>query len=186
MTMRIAIDIRRSVEENAADHFERAKKSKKKLEGARKALALAEQRLAAVHVENIKTTEHTTQPTARKQERKQEWYEKLRWFVSSDGIICIGGRDAGTNELVVKKHAEKGDVVFHTDMAGSPFVVVKAEGKEVPTTTLEEAAQFCASSVRKDIPSYKAMRNRPISRNGSQNFSIAKWMKSSRFSRRAA
>jgi hypothetical protein len=29
-------------------------------------------------------------------------------------------------------------------MAGSPFVVVKAEGKEIPMSTLEEAGQFAA------------------------------------------
>jgi hypothetical protein len=59
--------------------------------------------------------------------------------------LCIGGRDATSNEIIIKKHTEKHDVVFHTDMAGSPFFVVKTEGKKVGKATLEEAAQATAS-----------------------------------------
>jgi predicted ribosome quality control (RQC) complex YloA/Tae2 family protein len=140
--MRIILDTRKTVEQNAAVYFEKAKRAKKKLEGAKKALQISQEKMRS-HAEVV---------VERKQEqrikRKQEWYEKLRWFISSDGFLCIGGRDATTNEMVVKKHTEKGDVVFHTDMAGSPFVVVKAEGKPVPMTTLEEAGQFCAAFSR--------------------------------------
>jgi predicted ribosome quality control (RQC) complex YloA/Tae2 family protein len=135
--MRITLDSRKTVEQNAAIYFEKAKRAKRKLEGARKAISTAQEKLGALaELKAEKQKEH-------KEKRKQEWYEKLHWFTSSDGFLCIGGRDAATNEVVVKKHAEKGDIVFHTDMAGSPFVVVKAEGKEVPMSTLEEAAQFC-------------------------------------------
>lgn len=148
--MRITIDVRKSVEQNAADYFERAKKAKKKAEGARKAVLLAQERLRALDEQHALGVQQAADDavvadTVRraKAARKREWYEKLRWFQSSDGFLCIGGRDASTNELIVKKHAEMGDVVFHTDMAGSPFVVVKAGGKEVPPSTLAEAAQFC-------------------------------------------
>jgi predicted ribosome quality control (RQC) complex YloA/Tae2 family protein len=140
--MRIILDSRKSVEQNAAAYFERAKKAKKKLEGAKKALALAQERIQHQEVMEVK------QERKAKEQRKQEWYEKLRWFISSDGFLCIGGRDAASNELVVKKHAEAGDIIFHTDMAGSPFVIVKAEGKEIPMSTLEEAAQFCVAYSR--------------------------------------
>jgi hypothetical protein len=136
--MRITLDIRKSLEENAAMYFERAKKAKRKLEGAKKALALAQERVAATEAK------HTKEPKETAPKREKAWFEKLRWFVTSDGFLCIGGRDATTNEMVMKKHAAKGDMVFHTDMAGSPFVIVKAEGKEIPEDTLEEAAQFCA------------------------------------------
>jgi len=77
-----------------------------------------------------------------KPKRKQEWYEKFRWFFSSEGFLVIGGRDATTNEIIIKKHTEKGDVVFHTDMAGSPFFVVKKKsaGKDIGEETLREVA----------------------------------------------
>ncbi len=40
------------------------------------------------------------------------------------------------------------DLVFHTDMAGSPFCIVKTGGKEVGRATKEEAAIFTASYSR--------------------------------------
>jgi predicted ribosome quality control (RQC) complex YloA/Tae2 family protein len=140
--MRIIIDSRKTIEQNAAAYFERAKKAKRKLEGAKRALSIAQGKLAS-HAEVV-----AEKKQERKVARKKEWYEKLRWFTSSDGFLCIGGRDATTNEMVVKKHTLKGDIVFHTDMAGSPFVVIKAEGKEIPMSTIEEAAQFCAAFSR--------------------------------------
>ena len=54
--------------------------------------------------------------------------------------MVIGGRDATSNEIVVKKHTEANDLVFHTDMAGSPFFVVKSENKQIGEKTKEEAA----------------------------------------------
>jgi predicted ribosome quality control (RQC) complex YloA/Tae2 family protein len=135
--MRIVLDTRKTVEQNAALYFERAKKAKRKLEGAQKALMLAQEKIKA-------QVEEKPKEKVQKVQRKLEWYEKLRWFVSSNGFLCIGGRDASTNEMIIKRHAQRGDIVFHTDMAGSPFVVIKAEGKEIPMTTLEEAAQFTA------------------------------------------
>jgi len=73
-------------------------------------------------------------------ERKKEWYEKFRWFFSSDGFLVLGGRDATSNEIVVKKHTDKNDLVLHTDMAGSPFFVIKSENKKIPESAIEEAA----------------------------------------------
>ena len=60
-------------------------------------------------------------------------------FVSSDGFLVIGGRDATSNEIVIKKHTDANDIVLHTDMAGSPFFVIKSEGKEIPESTIREA-----------------------------------------------
>jgi len=136
--MRVMLDTRKTVEQNAAAYFERAKKLRKKLDGAKRAILTAQSRMA----EQTKTA-----PKEKEQHipaREKMWFEKLRWFVSSDGFLCIGGRDAATNENIMKKHTQPGDLVFHTDMAGSPFVVVKAEGKPIPQTTLDEAAQFTA------------------------------------------
>lgn len=139
-SVRITLDSRKTMEQNAAEYFERAKKARKKAEGARKAVELAKRRMA----------EEAAGPAAKEEvqeaqpKRKKEWYESFRWFFSSDGLLCIGGRDATTNEAIIKKHADADDVVFHTDMAGSPFVVVKADGKEVPKATKEEAAQYAA------------------------------------------
>ncbi len=143
--MKIIIDTKKTVEQNAAIYFERAKKARKKTEGAKRAISIAQLKMDSM------TQEQRLQEEKKKivkVERKREWYEKFRWFISSDGFLCIGGRDSTTNEIVVKKHSQKGDIVLHTDMSGSPFIVIKSDGKEIPMATVEEAAQFCACYCR--------------------------------------
>ena len=61
----------------------------------------------------------------------KKWYEKFRWFYSSERFLCIGGRDATTNETVIKKHTGAHDLVFHTAMTGSPFFVIQSGGKKI-------------------------------------------------------
>ena len=73
-------------------------------------------------IEKIKEEEQVKRPNI---EIKREWYEKFRWFISSEGFLVIGGRDATSNEIVIKKHADKNDLVFHTDIKGSPFHLSK-------------------------------------------------------------
>ena len=138
---RITIDLKKSIEENAGDYFERAKKMKKKIEGAKKAVLDQKKKLLQIEKETPKAEIKDL-----KIERKKQWYEKFRWFISSEGFLCVGGRDSTTNEIIIKKHAEKNDIIFHTDMAGSPFVVLKIKDKSTSPTekTLQEAADFTA------------------------------------------
>jgi len=140
--MQIEIELTKSVNQNAGRYFDLAKKAKKKLEGARKALAESKQKLEKVQKEEDKFWQEEEQKQAKK-ERKREWYEKFHWFISSEGFLCIGGKDATSNELVIKKHTEKEDLVLHTDMAGSPFFVIK-NGKEAGEETIKETAQAVA------------------------------------------
>ena len=80
---------------------------------------------------------------------RKKWYEKFRWFNSSDGFLIIGGRDAATNEIIFKKYLDPYDLVFHTNFPGSPLVIIKnPENKEIPSTTVEETAVFVASFSR--------------------------------------
>jgi len=137
--MRISLDIRKSLEENASSYFEKAKKDKKKLEGAGRVVEKYKKKLSSLKEEKI------GRRTVVKKKPKKEWYEKFRWFFSSDNYLVIGGRDAVTNEIIIKKYAEKNDLVLHTDMAGSPFVIIKNEqGREIPGSTIREAAVFTA------------------------------------------
>lgn len=137
--MDVEISLKESIEKNAERYFQAAKNARKKMKGVEKAIAEARRNLEAAQETLPEQAVHKKKP------RKRLWYEKFRWFISSDGFLVIGGRDATTNEIVVKKHANKGDLVFHTDIPGSPFVVVQAEGKQAQDRTKEEAAQFCAS-----------------------------------------
>ena len=136
---RLALDLTKSIDVNASVYFERAKKIKKKIEGAEAALSSNLKKLKELEAKKEKIVLEKSKEEKLK-ERKQEWYEKFRWFISSEGFLVIGGRDATSNEIVVKKHTDANDIVFHTDMAGSPFFVVKSEGKQIGEKTKEEAA----------------------------------------------
>jgi len=144
--MEIEFDLKKGVDENAGHYFDLAKKAKKKLEGAKDALQKSAKDLEKLRKDEKKFLVEEEKKQIRKQ-RKKEWYEKFHWFISSEGYLCIGGKDATSNEVIIKKHAEKGDIVLHTDMAGSPFFVVK-NGEEATEKTIEEAAEVVAAYSR--------------------------------------
>ena len=141
----ITLDIKKNVEQNAEIYFEKSKKAKKKLEGALEALEKTQRQVEKLEKER-KVIENKTKDKA--QNIKKEWYEKFRWFISSEDFLVIGGRDATSNEIVIKKHTEKDDIVFHTDMAGSPFFIIKTEGKVVGKETMKEVADATLSYSR--------------------------------------
>ncbi|MBW2972940.1 DUF814 domain-containing protein [Candidatus Woesearchaeota archaeon] len=151
--MELSLDLRKTVEKNASDYFDKAKKAKKKIEGVKKALMQFEREKEALLKEKEKAVSREEKILEAKEVKKErqktkKWYEKFRWFISSEGFLCIGGKDATTNEIIVKKHADKEDIVFHTEAPGSPFFVVKTEGKKVGDATLKEAAQATAAYSR--------------------------------------
>ena len=71
--------------------------------------------------------------------RKKSWYERYRWFFTTDGVLAIGGRDAASNSAIIRKHLVKNDKVFHGDIFGSPFFILK-EGENVPVSSMNEVA----------------------------------------------
>ena len=71
--------------------------------------------------------------------RKKNWYERYRWFYTSDGFLVIGGRDAASNSAVVRKHLGKNDKIFHGDIFGSPFFIIK-DAQNAPDTSMNEVA----------------------------------------------
>jgi len=143
----ITLNIKKSIEQNAADYFERAKKARKKIEGVKPALERLKKQLEnAQNVEIVLSEEAKVKKL--KEKRKQEWFEKFHWFISSEGFLCVGGRDATTNEIIVKKHTDKEDFVFHTEAPGSPFFIVKVKsggGAQPTKKTFEETAIATAS-----------------------------------------
>lgn len=75
-------------------------------------------------------------------ERKAKWYEKFYWFLSSENYLVISARDAQQNEILLKRYLSKQDVVFHAQIQGAAFTVVKNPHTDipVPNLTLLEAA----------------------------------------------
>ncbi len=71
--------------------------------------------------------------------RKKSWYERYRWFFTTDELLAIGGRDAASNSAVIRKHLGKNDRVFHGDIFGSPFFILK-DCQDAPTSSMNEVA----------------------------------------------
>jgi hypothetical protein len=87
----------------------------------------------------------TTLPKKKEQKRefiplKKMWYHRFRWFLTSDGIVVLGGRDASQNEELVKKYMGGQDLFVHADVHGASVVIVKGK-----TGHMDEVAQFAAS-----------------------------------------
>jgi len=139
-----SLDLTRSIQANAASYYERAKKTERKQEGAEKALHNTQTKILELQKHLMEKTEKVIEEAPPKKKEKA-WYEKFRWFNSSDGFLVIGGRDATTNEIIIKKHTAPADIVFHADIVGAPFVVIKTEGKTPSEQTIKEAAQLAAS-----------------------------------------
>ena len=73
--------------------------------------------------------------------RKKSWFERYRWFFTSDGILAVGGRDSSSNSALVRKHIEKDDKIFHAEINGSPFFILKDRNDGLMSLSLEETAQ---------------------------------------------
>ena len=136
----VNLDIRKTVPQNAQEYYEKVKKFSKKKEGALKAIEDTRKAMAKKAASKAAKAGRKLQAS-----RKKHWYDRFRWFVSSDGFLVVGGRDVDTNEEVFKKYMEKRDIVFHTQTPGAPLTVIKTGGEEVPESTLQEAAQFAVS-----------------------------------------
>ena len=138
MTPKAIIDPNKNAYENAAVYFEKAKKLRKKLEDTKKAIANTEKELAeAKKVEEKKAAKST----GLIEKKKKEWYAQFHWFITSDGLLAVGGKNADQNELLVKKYFEKDDLFFHADIQGGSVVILK-QGRNADEKSKNEAAQF--------------------------------------------
>ncbi len=123
---RVTLTVGESIEANAAAYYEEIKKYRRKIAGARAAMERAVPRKEP--------------PVTRAVAGKKRWYHRFRWFVTSDGTLVVGGRDASQNEELVRKYMEGGDLFVHADVHGASVVVVKGK-----TERMDEVACFAAS-----------------------------------------
>ncbi|SEO73328.1 Predicted component of the ribosome quality control (RQC) complex, YloA/Tae2 family, contains fibronectin-binding (FbpA) and DUF814 domains [Halogranum amylolyticum] len=165
---RIELDVSMGVEKNADRIYTEAKRVEEKKEGALEAIENTREKLAALEKrreewESDDDEEETDDDEERadvdwlsKQSipiRQQDmWYDRFRWFETSDGFLVIGGRNADQNEEIVKKYLNKHDLFFHTQAHGGPVTVLKATGPsepardvDIPERSREEAAQFAVA-----------------------------------------
>ena len=81
-----------------------------------------------------------------KEQTAKEWYERYRWFVTTDGILAIGGRDASSNSALIRKHLTDDDVVFHAEVHGSPFFIVKNAAAPAQEGRIDSSLQQVAQA----------------------------------------
>ncbi|MFA1610873.1 ribosome rescue protein RqcH [Halobellus rubicundus] len=165
----VAVEVDTGVEKNADRLYTEAKRIEEKKEGALAAIEDTREELAAVKRRREEWEEDDAEETDDEEPDEREerdwlsmesipirqsdhWYERFRWFRTSDGFLVIGGRNADQNEEIVTKYLDQHDLFFHTQAHGGPVTIVKATGPsepseavDFPERTKEEAAQFAVS-----------------------------------------
>jgi predicted ribosome quality control (RQC) complex YloA/Tae2 family protein len=146
-THTLTLDFRKTVSANAQHAYNDNKKLQEKLKGNQQALTQTQHDLTTLTQETTTTT-HKKKPIQHK-----HWFQHYRWFITSDGNIVVGGRDAKGNEQIVKKYLTEGDRYLHADIHGAPSVILKhtdVHDHDLPITdqSLQEACIFAASYSR--------------------------------------
>ena len=114
--MKVQFDWKYDVNVNAARYYEEGKKFRSKAEGAKVAMEKA-----AVEQKKRMKLESP------KKGRKTAWFEKFRWFVTSEGCLVIAGHNAKENELIVRRHMGSDDIYIHADIPGAPSTVIRGK-----------------------------------------------------------
>ena len=128
--------------------FEEAKRVQAKLNGALSAIADAEGKLAAFAGSTAPVRPRPSRIVAESRTKRSHWFERYRWFISSEGAVVVGGRDAGSNDQIVKRHLKEGDIYVHADLHGAASVIVKHPAPGAPPlteTTFREAGQWAVA-----------------------------------------
>jgi len=136
----IEVDFSLGVEKNAERYYEQSKQANRKMGGLRKALEETKLKLNKLESKEIPIQSESFRPIY--SNRKKYWYETFRWYFTKENILVIGGKDAMTNEILIKKYTESTDIVMHAELPGAPFVVIKSNGGNISEEVLKEAAIF--------------------------------------------
>ncbi|KAI0910148.1 hypothetical protein F4823DRAFT_591272 [Ustulina deusta] len=150
---RLAVDINLGISPygNAREHYGERKvaavKEEKTKQQSEIALKSASQKIEAELKKGLKQEKPVLQPI-----RRQMWFEKFVWFLSTDGYLVLGGKDAQQNELLYRRYLKKGDIYVHADLHGAASVVIKnnpnTPDAPIPPSTLSQAGSLsvCSSS----------------------------------------
>lgn len=146
--VKVRVDLRKSVQENADALYENGKKMREKRKGALEALDRTRARMKELDERGLEIVAEVQAKEARAPATKRFWFEQFRWFYTSDDHLVLAGRDVRSNEKLVSKQLEDNDRYLHADVSGAPSCVVKAKDGAVSEKALEEAATFAASMSR--------------------------------------
>ncbi|MHB8604056.1 MAG: NFACT RNA binding domain-containing protein, partial [Thermoplasmatota archaeon] len=150
--MRAKYDLKKSVQENANDFYARSKKFREKLVGAKRALAVSEARLAEALARGAAVESEMEKARTRAKPTKRFPFEAYRWFFTTTGHMVLAGKDAASNEKLVKKMLDDRDRYVHAETNGAPSVVVKASGDAETRSAVREGEAADTEGGRGTIP----------------------------------
>jgi len=116
----------------------------KKVEAKVRAIEEAERNLSEKKAQLLAEKAVESEPKPLKRIRVKRWFERYRWFYTSKGLLAVGGRDAASNTAILRRHTQDNDLVFHADIHGSPFFVLKG-GAEADEESIKECCKAVAS-----------------------------------------
>ena len=132
----ITLDYEKDVTANAQALYDRRKEGLAKAQRVEEAIAATTAEMEAAQAKAVKVAKRP-----RIKSTKAMWFEAYRWTISSEGFLILGGREARTNDQLVKKHLKEGDRYAHADVHGAPSTVIK-DGARASDATLREACEF--------------------------------------------
>lgn len=142
----VQIDSNIGIPESTEKYYNKGKKAKRKISGVKEAIENTKKEISRLKDKKEIAIEELKEKQKPKVKRELKWYEKIRWFISRDGYLVIGGRDANSNDMVVKKYSKSNDIYFHCDIHGAPSTIVQnIDDNEIPESTLYDAACFASS-----------------------------------------
>lgn len=121
---KIPVNMQAPLQSVASALFDEAKRQARAAPGIQKIMEDAQRRLDRLQAKAT-SDRSVAGETAATEIRKKSWFERYRWFRTSDGSLAVGGRDAASNSAVVRKQMGKDDRVFHAEVHGSPFFLLK-------------------------------------------------------------
>jgi predicted ribosome quality control (RQC) complex YloA/Tae2 family protein len=138
--LNVTLDYTKGIDANASDIYQESKDLTEKAKRAEDALNSSKEEMAKMQkdADRSKAIAKTkVQPT------KQFWFEKNKWFITTSGKLVMAGRDAHTNDNLVKKQLKEDDVYAHADVHGAPSVVLKGSKDATPA----DFRQACAFAI---------------------------------------
>ncbi|EMD93001.1 hypothetical protein COCC4DRAFT_196848 [Bipolaris maydis ATCC 48331] len=169
----IDIDLGLSAWANSTEYFDQKKtaadKEGRTLQASTKALKSHEKKVAEDLKKGLKQEKEVLRPV-----RKQHWFEKFIYFISSDGYLVLGGKDAQQNEIIYRRFLRKGDVYVHADLKGAMPMIIKNKpdtpDAPIPPSTLSQAGNLsiCTSDAwdSKAVMSAWWVRSDQVSKTG--------------------
>ncbi|KAJ6110092.1 hypothetical protein N7486_002327 [Penicillium sp. IBT 16267x] len=145
----IDIDLGLTPWANASQYYDQKKQASEKqqrtAQSSTKALKSHEKKVTADLKKSLKQEKQVL-----RQAREPFWFEKFIFFISSEGYLVLGARDAMQSEMLYRRYLKKGDIFIHADLDGAlPFVVKNRSGNPdapISPSTLSQAGNLCVAT----------------------------------------